>query len=90
MMMRAEDVEYSACPLCTADVPAATPYVDGLLAVVECGACGLHYLSPRLKEARMMACYEDSAYFEGGETGYDSYAKQPQVCARPSRRCSRA
>lgn len=76
MMIRSEDVERSACPLCASDAPAATPYTEGLLAIVVCGACGLHYLSPRLKEAGMRACYEDDGYFEGGEAGYDSYAEQ--------------
>jgi SAM-dependent methyltransferase len=76
MMIRTEDVEHAACPLCASDVPAATPYAEGGWAVAECGACGLYYLSPRLKEASMIACYTDDGYFEGGGTGYESYAEQ--------------
>jgi SAM-dependent methyltransferase len=76
MVIRTEDVERTACLVCGSDTQAGTPYGDGLLAVVECGACGLFYLSPRLRETRMLSLYEDDGYFEGGEAGYDSYAEQ--------------
>jgi len=76
MMISTDDVEHAVCPSCGSDEPSATPYEKGQLTIVRCNVCGLYYLSPRLKEAGMMVCYRDDSYFEGGATGYDSYAEQ--------------
>lgn len=71
------ELEHVACPACAADDPTLrydlSPY-----RVVQCLACGLSYLSPRLNEATMLRFYEDDTYFENGNVGYAGYLQQEQ------------
>lgn len=69
-------VERCACPLCGADEVQESAYRSGHFAVVRCVSCGAWYLSPRLSEAEIREHYERNDYFEGEETGYDSYLQQ--------------
>lgn len=62
--------------MCGADAPSPSPYRQDPFAVVRCGDCRLWYLSPRLTESEMLAHYARGDYYEGGATGYDSYANQ--------------
>ena len=76
MVFDPRDLETAACPLCNSrDRKATSAGRDGL-GVVRCRSCGLLFLSPRLREDRMMAHYRDPSYFEGNECGYSSYAGQ--------------
>jgi len=75
------ELEQVACPACGIDNPTLrydlSPY-----RVVQCRACGLSYLSPRLNEATMLRFYQDDKYFENGDVFYDSvlyWKKPPQV-----------
>lgn len=82
------DLESTVCPLCnSADSNMAyagkgfAPY-----SVMRCAGCSFHYLSPRLKEAAMLACYEDDRYFEGEAHGYGNYADQETALRATFRR----
>jgi len=71
----AAPLEAPACPLCgSAEGGALVRQIDPY-AVRRC-ACGLLFLSPRLAESAMREDYERLDYFEGGGTGYASYAAQ--------------
>jgi SAM-dependent methyltransferase len=69
------ELEHVACPACDVDDPTLrydlSPY-----RVVQCQACGLSYLSPRLNEATMLRFYKDDKYFENGDVGYLGYLEQ--------------
>jgi SAM-dependent methyltransferase len=69
------ELEHVACPVCGVDDPRfrydVSPY-----RVVQCPACRLSYLSPRLNEAAMLRFYEDDSYFENGDIGYAGYLQQ--------------
>jgi len=71
------ELEHVACPACGIDDPALrydlSPY-----RVVQCSACALSYLSPRLNEAAMLRFYGDESYFEDGDVGYTGYLQQEQ------------
>jgi SAM-dependent methyltransferase len=71
------ELEHVACPACGADDPMLrydlSPY-----RVLQCPACRLSYLSPRLNEAAMLRFYEDDDYFENGDVGYAGYLQQEQ------------
>ena len=71
------ELEHVACPACGVDTPTLrydlSPY-----RVVQCVACGLSYLSPRLNETAMLRFYEDDSYFENGDVGYAGYLQQEQ------------
>ena len=62
------ELESVACPACGVDDPTLrydlSPY-----RVVECPACSLSYLSPRLNETTMLRFYADDKYFENGDVG---------------------
>ncbi|EIJ41187.1 methyltransferase family protein [Beggiatoa alba B18LD] len=74
MVMSLELLEYPACPLCGLNQPKPeSPYQFSPYQVVECGGCGLWYLSPRLKEAEILKIYANSDYFKGG--GAHGYAQ---------------
>ena len=63
-------VERCTCPLCGANVPVATPYVQPPFAVTRCGECGLWYLNPRLPVEDARNLYTRDDYFRGGKVGY--------------------
>jgi SAM-dependent methyltransferase len=69
------ELEQVACPACGVDDPTLrydlSPY-----RVVQCPACELSYLSPRLNEATMLRFYQDEKYFENGDVGYIGYLQQ--------------
>jgi SAM-dependent methyltransferase len=81
--------ESPACPLCSADDPAASRYRFPPYAVVRCRGCRLWYLRPRLAEPAMLSGYADDAYFEGGGSGYSSYRAQEATLRRTFRRLLR-
>ena len=64
------------CPLCGHDSQKASGFKQGEFSIVRCGKCNLYYLSPRLSQAAMEQHYANANYFEGGDSGYDSYASQ--------------
>jgi SAM-dependent methyltransferase len=82
------ELEHVACPACGVDDPTlrydVPPY-----RVVQCPACALSYLSPRLSEAAMLRFYEDDAYFENGDVGYAGYSLQEQSLRYSFRRLLR-
>jgi SAM-dependent methyltransferase len=71
------ELEHVACPTCGADDPTLrydlSPY-----RVLQCPACRLSYLSPRLNAAAMLRFYENDDYFENGDVGYAGYLQQEQ------------
>lgn len=70
-------LERTPCPLCRESSQETTPYRDERgYAVVRCVRCRLYYLSPRLSEEAMLERYRDESYFEGGDSGYDTYRRQ--------------
>jgi len=65
-----ESLEYTACPLCATDKP-NKQFIFEPFRVVQCTACQLWYLSPRLRESEMLKAYASPDYFKGGgEFGY--------------------
>ncbi|MCP4696195.1 MAG: class I SAM-dependent methyltransferase [Gammaproteobacteria bacterium] len=66
--------EHPPCPLCGADSPLpGKEYVFEPFRVVQCTACKLWYLSPRLREEEMLKAYADPLYLQGGgEYGYSN------------------
>ena len=79
------ELEQVACPACGIDNPTLrydlSPY-----RVVQCRACGLSYLSPRLNEATMLRFYQDDKYFENGDVGYVGYLQQEKALRYSFRR----
>jgi len=77
-----ESLEYTACPLCATDKPNQNKqFIFEPFRVVQCTACQLWYLSPRLREPEMLKAYASPDYFKGGgEFGYSqqqgSYLEQ--------------
>lgn len=82
--MSSELLEYPHCPLCEANQALPnSPYQFPPYQVVQCGACGLWYLSPRLQESEILKIYANPDYFMGGgEHGYahtqGSYLEQAE------------
>lgn len=68
--------ELSNCPLCGHGEARASRFHQGDFRIVSCQACELWYLSPRLTQSAMEEHYARADYFEGGDSGYDSYASQ--------------
>ena len=68
--------ENCGCPLCGRHDSQPSAYGLGDLRIVRCRQCNLWYLSPRLCLAAMKEHYARADYFEGGDSGYDSYASQ--------------
>ena len=74
-----DNVENCACPLCGEREVELKTYNFSPYKVVQCLACHLWYLNPRLSEEAMLAQYADDTYFEGGDglnEGYNDYAEQ--------------
>jgi len=74
-----EELEMCSCPLCGEDRVADKLYDFSPYKVVQCVACDLWYLNPRLTEEDMLAQYADDAYFEGSngvDEGYGDYSEQ--------------
>jgi SAM-dependent methyltransferase len=65
-------LEYTACPLCATDKPNQNKqFIFEPFRVVQCTACQLWYLSPRLREPEMLKAYASPDYFKGGgDFGY--------------------
>ncbi|OYP38919.1 class I SAM-dependent methyltransferase [Rhodopirellula sp. MGV] len=78
--------ESTCCPLCKNDSSEPTKYSEGALKIVRCQNCRLWYLSPRLTEDAMLEHYMKADYFEGGDSGYDSYAAQEESLRMTFRR----
>ena len=74
------------CPLCGHDSQKPSGFKQGDFSIVRCGECELYYLSPRLSQAAMEEHYANANYFEGGDSGYDSYASQEQPLRMTFRR----
>ena len=78
------ELETTACPLCNAP-EGARLYSGGGFApygLLGCPACGLQYLSPRLKESAMAAHYARDDYFQSDAQGYADYrAQEPALRA---------
>jgi SAM-dependent methyltransferase len=53
---------------------------------MSCTCCGLHYLSPRLKEDAMLSKYANDQYFSGQAHGYADYAAQEPTLRATFRR----
>lgn len=69
------DLERPDCPLCGPGGPQHARHAFPPFTVVDCGRCGLAFLSPRLKLPRMLALYQDPAYYDSSIAGrgYDEY-----------------
>lgn len=64
-------LETAVCPLCRSDSLTRKTYDFDPFRVVHCAACGLWYLSPRVKEQHLTDAYKQDAYYEAGsEFGY--------------------
>jgi SAM-dependent methyltransferase len=85
MIAEGIELETTPCPLC-ASHGHRVAFQFSPFRVARCTACAFHYLSPRPTESAMLRLYADDAYFEGGEGGYDSYARQEQALRATSRR----
>ncbi|MEY2495977.1 MAG: hypothetical protein QOJ45_2469 [Verrucomicrobiota bacterium] len=85
---RAHDLEYPSCPLCHSERREFPFSLSEVHNVARCSDCGGHYLYPRLSEEAMQQVYRDSAYFEGGKSGYadTSYGDQ-ETSLRATFRC---
>jgi SAM-dependent methyltransferase len=69
------DLEQPACPLCGPGVPQRPRHAFPPFGVVDCAGCGLAFLSPRLTQERVLAMYQDAAYYDSSVAGrgYDEY-----------------
>ncbi|MEM6691486.1 MAG: class I SAM-dependent methyltransferase [Planctomycetota bacterium] len=83
------DLEEVACPGCGDDCPVQTRYEQDGMKIQRCSTCSLFYLSPRLTEAAMESHYRSNTYFEGGDSGYDSYEAQSKSLRMTFRRLLR-
>ncbi len=74
-------LEHAHCPMCGADESIATSYRKEPFAVRRCNECHLWFLSPRLPEAEMIACYSSQNYFRSEEmgVGYSGYEEQSEA-----------
>ena len=83
------DLESAACPLCLSVDSKLVCYPKVLLpfAVKQCNKCGMEYLSPRLSELAMQACYRSDHYFKG--EGYQDYTEQESALRATFRRLLR-
>ena len=86
MVPDASELERPDCPLC-GGARHRQRYRLAPYGVVQCLACGFHFLSPRLREAEMLRLYREGAYFEGSEeAGYTSYRAQETALRATFRR----
>lgn len=70
-------METTTCPLCANASVEQQQYDLAPYAAVQCSACKLWYLNPRLKEEEMIKLYANDTYFESSdESGYSSYDEQ--------------
>ena len=69
------DLEEVPCPLCKGE-EAFSAYIFPPYRVARCRACSFYYLSPRLKETKMLNRYSDDNYFSSEDVGYTSYLDQ--------------
>jgi len=72
-------LEKCICPLCGSQKTGNKKYVFSPYTVVQCTACSLWYLNPRLNEKDMLAQYASDTYFSGSngvDEGYSDYAEQ--------------
>ena len=80
------ELETASCPLCSSERRRPTSFGTDGLGVVRCGDCGVLFLSPRLKEERILEYYRDGSYFEGTDCGYTSYLEQEKTLRLTFRR----
>ena len=72
---------YPVCPLCGSEQRGFPFRLREPYSVARCGACGFHYLYPRLAESAIREAYQKSSYYEGGTCGYadTSYTDQERA-----------
>lgn len=78
MATHTSDLERTDCVMCGSRTTQTASYGLPPFEVVQCAACGLWYLSPRIREAKMKELYAEASYFEGSEGGYADYATQKE------------
>jgi SAM-dependent methyltransferase len=74
----APNLEHPACPLCGSDQRAMVYRLAPPYGVVQCGACGMSYLYPRLIESAMQDMYRRASYYGGGGCGYSDSSYRAQ------------
>ncbi len=77
-------LETCACPLCGAPPPERARVSFLPYRVVDCAACSMRYLSPRVAESDVSRLYAAPEYWEEGgpEGGYSSYSSMEPLLVR--------